>query len=102
MYHGYGAVNKDGTRVLCKQNQKCKFASNKPFRKLPQHVNFQIQTRTETIKYQEQRIASTIYVMNTFNQSILKLVTFFTFIKNTQSNRSTGNKYHCLYCFGFL
>ena len=66
IYHGYGAVNKDGTRVLCKQNQKCKFASNKPFRKLPQHVNFQIQTRTETIKYQEQRIASTRYVNEYF------------------------------------
>ena len=44
-YHGCGPVNEDGTRILCKKQQKCKFTTNNPFLKLPEHIGFKIETR---------------------------------------------------------
>ena len=45
MYHSYGLVHEDGTRVVFMQKEKCKFAMCEPFWKLPEHVGNQVETR---------------------------------------------------------
>ena len=56
MFHGCFSVNKDGTRTLIDKEDVCWYATNDPFWKILNDVNFKIKTRSQK-KHQQKETA---------------------------------------------
>ena len=64
-YHGCFYINEDGTRKLIDKKDKCWYATNDPFWKLPKHCDFKIMTRSQKNKQAKAKVKDVVkYLSN--------------------------------------
>ena len=64
-YHGCFYINEDGTRKLIDKKDKCWYATNDPFWKLPKHCDFKSMTRSQKNKQAKAKVKDVVkYLSN--------------------------------------